>query len=40
MVLLTGIAIVNKVDTSGSIATIVLAVAAANAFQGKNEKKD
>ena len=40
MGLLMAMAIVNKVDTSGAIATIVLAVSASNAYQGSKEKKD
>lgn len=38
MFLLTALAVVNKVDTSGSIAAIVLAVAAANAYENKGNK--
>lgn len=43
MVLLTAMSFINKIDTSGAIATIVLAVAAANgaesAYKSKNSKE-
>jgi hypothetical protein len=38
MILLVVLGIVNKVDTSGALATVVLAVAAANAAQAIGTK--